>query len=222
MSRIYLIGWLLFFLVHASASAVKAGGERKKDAGLWIYAGVTPKWPRGKWQTTYALEYRSREYLRATSLWCVSANVGYVFNRFVQVGSGYEFFLNRTADGRYTPEYRYYPEVIFSCRSGSFSAGLRSRLMNTFTRVDDPLWEGRNRLKLCYAIAGTGWKPFVAVEPYHELYPGVRRLRKIRYAAGCSFRLCSRRQVDVYYMRENYLPTPFTRHVMEIDYNYAF
>ena len=221
MNKKYLTLCLLLLLA-GSFPATKAGGTQKQDAGLWLYASIMPKLFGEKWQTTCALEYRSRGPFRETSLWCTSTNVNYLFNLYMQIGAGYELFLNREADGRFSPEHRYYPEAIFSYCSGAYSAGLRLRLMNTFTRADHPLWEGRNRLKLGYSIAGTILKPFIAAEPYHEFYPVVRHLKKIRYYTGCTFRLHQRRQAEIYYLRENHLHTPFARNVIGIDYNYTF
>jgi hypothetical protein len=216
--------WIVICLcvLFACARAVQASGRKKQDAGLWVFAGVSPKPFGGKWQMLYGLEYRSKAHFRETSLWCVSVNMNYIFNPFIQIGTGYEFFMNREADGSFSPEYRYYPEAVFSCRQGAFSASLRSRIMNTFTRTDDPHWEGRNRLKASYAIRGTRLKPFVAVEPYHEIYPVKHRFRKIRYFAGCSIALDSRQKFDLYYLREDYLHDPFLSNVIQIEYNFSF
>jgi hypothetical protein len=209
-------------VLFACASEGNATGEKKRDAGLWIFAGISPKPFGGKWRMLYGLEYRSKEHFRETSLWCASVNVNYIFNPFIQIGTGYEFFMNREADGRFSPEYRYYPEAILSCGWELFSVSLRSRVMNTFTQANDPHWEGRNRLKASYAIRGTGLKPFVAVEPYHEIYPAKHRFRKIRYFAGCSVALDSRQKFDVYYLRENYLHEAFLRNVIQVEYNFSF
>lgn len=206
----------------ACVPAAQANGGKKQDAGLWVFAGVSPKPLGGKWKMLYGLEYRSRNHFRETSLWCASVNVNYVFNPFIQVGAGYEFFLNREADGSFSPEYRYYPEAMLSCQWGAFSAGLRSRLMNTFTQVGDPHWEGRNRLKASYAIRGTRLKPFVALEPYHEVGPAEHRFKKIRYFAGCSLSLDRRQTFDLYYLREDYLHEAFLRNVIQVEYNLSF
>jgi hypothetical protein len=206
----------------ACASAAKAHDGKQQDAGLWIFTGFNSKPFGGKWQMQYGLEYRSKNHFRETSLWCASVNVNYIFNPFIQIGTGYEFFMNREADGSFSPEYRYYPEAILSCRRGAFSASLRSRMTNTFTRVGEPQWEGRNRLKASYAIRKTGLKPFVAVEPYHEIYPVEHRFRKIRYSAGCSIALNSRQKFDLYYLCENYLHDRFLRNVIQMEYNFSF
>ncbi|MDR2680780.1 MAG: DUF2490 domain-containing protein [Tannerella sp.] len=209
-------------VLFACVPAANANDGKKQDAGLWVFTGFSPKPFGGKWKMLYGLEYRSKKYFRETSLWCASVNVNYIFNPFIQIGTGYEFFMNREADGSFSPEYRYYPEAIFSCGWGDFSASLRSRVMNTFTRANDPHWEGRNRLKASYAIRGTGLKPFVAVEPYHEIYPVEHRFRKIRYFAGCSVALDRRQKFDLYYLREDYLHESFLRNVIQIEYNFSF
>ncbi|MDR1335656.1 MAG: DUF2490 domain-containing protein [Tannerella sp.] len=216
-------GIIIFLcILCACVSEGNATGGKKQDAGLWVFAGVSPKPFGGKWQMLYGLEYRSREHFRETSLWCASVNVNYIFNPFIQIGTGYEFFMNREAGGRFSPEYRYYPEAVLSCGLGLFSASLRSRLMNTFTRASEPHWEGRNRLKASYAVRGTGLKPFVAVEPYHGIYPEKHRFRKIRYFAGCSIALDSHQKFDLYYLREDYLHEAFLRNVIQIEYNFSF
>jgi hypothetical protein len=209
-------------VLFACAPEGNANPEKKRDAGLWIFAGVTHKPFGEKWKMLYGLEYRNKENFSETSLWCASVNVNYIFNPFIQIGTGYEFFMNREAGGSFSPEYRYYPEAIFSCSWELFSASLRSRVMNTFTQVGDPYWEGRNRLKANYAIRGTGLKPFVAVEPYNEIYPAEYCFKKIRYFAGCSISLGSRQKFDVYYLREDYLHEDFLRNVIQIEYNFNF
>ncbi|MDR2138036.1 MAG: DUF2490 domain-containing protein [Tannerella sp.] len=222
MRRIKPLMIIFLCILLADIPTANADDGNSRDAGLWVFAGVSPKPFGGKWQMLCGLEYRSKRYLRETSLWCVSMNVNYIFNSFIQTGAGYEFFLNREADGSFSPEYRYYPEAILSCGSGAFSASLRSRIMNTFTRICNPQWEGRNRLKTGYAIPGTCLKPFVAVEPYLEIYPVKHRFKKIRYFAGCSITLDRRRKFDVYYLREDYLHDPFLRNVIQIEYNFCF
>jgi hypothetical protein len=209
-------------VLFVCASEGNASDDEKQDAGLWIYAGISPKPFGGKWQMLYGLEYRSKEHFRETSLWSASVNVNYIFNPFIQIGTGYEFFMNREADGSFSPEYRYYPEAVLSCGWDRFAASLRSRVMNTFTQADDPHWEGRNRLKASYAIRGTGLKPFVAVEPYNEIYPAEHLFRKIRYFAGCSISLDDHQKFDVYYLREDYLHEDFLRNVIQVEYNFRF
>jgi hypothetical protein len=198
-----------------------AGDGIRQDAGLWTNVSIAPKLLAGRWKTLYSLEYRSKEHFRETSLWCGMWNVDYVFNPCIQVGIGYEFFLNREPGGGYGPEHRYYPEAIFSYGAGAFSVNLRSRVMNTFTQWNDPHWVGRNRLKAACSIHGTPLKPFAGVEPFHEIDPVAQRFQKIRYTAGCSY-VAGRQKWDIYYLREDYLSQRFVRNILAIDYNYAF
>ena len=220
--RLTIIFLCVSFACVPAAADASANDGKKQDTGLWIFAGFSPKPFGGKWLMLYGIEYRSRNHFRETSLWCVSVNVNRILNPFIQIGAGYEFFMNREAGGSFSPEYRYYPEAILSCRQGAFSASLRSRVMNTFTQVSDPHWEGRNRLKASYTIRGTRLKPFIAVEPYHAIYPVEHRIRKIRYFAGCSISLDSRQQFDLYYLCEDYLHKSFLRHVIQMEYNLSF
>ncbi|GHT44659.1 hypothetical protein AGMMS49965_20720 [Bacteroidia bacterium] len=200
---------------------MKAGDRKEQDAGLWAYASVSHKPFAGKWEAIYALEYRSRENFRETSLWCGTVIADYVFNPHIKVGVGYEFFMNREPDGGYSPEHRYYPEAIFSYRTGSLSASFRTRVMNTFTQWNEPYWEARNRLKVGYRIGESSLKPFVAVEPYHALSSVAERFTKIRYYAGCSYAF-GRQTLDIYYLREDYRTSPFGRNILAVDYNFAF
>ncbi|MDR3194755.1 MAG: DUF2490 domain-containing protein [Tannerella sp.] len=200
---------------------MNAGDGKQQDAGLWLYASVSPKPVAGKWLTTYGVEYRSKENFRETSLWSAVVNVDYIFNPYLRAGAGYEFFLNRQADGKYTPEHRYYPEAILSYTRGAFSTSLRSRIMNTFTQWSDPCWEGRHKLKASHAIPHVRLKPFIAVEPYHDVYPVKQGFTKIRYFAGFTYSV-SHQKIDIYYLREDYLHNPFVRNVIQIEYNYAF
>jgi hypothetical protein len=201
-------------------SAVQAQGERNHDAGMWVNLSLAPKPFGGKWKTLYSLEYRSKEHFKTTDLWCGMLNTDYILNQHVQIGAGYEIFLNRDANGEFTPEYRYYPEGIVSYKWGQWSSALRMRVMNTYTHWRDPNIEARNRIKVNYAIKGTPLKPFVSVEPYHKLKKEVS-LHKMRYTAGCSFSF-DHQQIDLYYLREDYQQKTFTRNILEVDYNYSF
>jgi len=211
---------LLFFL-FAGFSGLKAGNEKDQDAGLWVNVSVVPKLIAEKWRTIYSLEYRSKENFKEISLWSGTLNLDYIVNKYIQAGIGCEVFLNKEPGGGFSPEYRYYPEVIFLYREGSFSVSLRSRVMNTFTQWNKPYWESRNRLKANYSIKGTSLKPFVGVEPFHEIKPVEHRFRKIRYTAGCSYSL-GRQKWDIYYLMEDYRSTRFVRNILAIDYSYAF
>jgi hypothetical protein len=211
---IILVCLCCFLTIQAQA------GERNDDAGLWVNVSLAPKPFGGKWKTLYSLEYRSKEHFQTTDLWCGMLNTDYILNQYVQIGAGYEIFLNREADGGFTPEYRYYPEGVFSYKWGAFSSALRMRVMNTYTQWRDPNIEARNRFKVNYAIKNTPLKPFVSVEPYHNLRKEFS-FTKIRYIAGCGF-CFDHQQIDVYYMRECYQQKMFTRNVLEIDYNYSF
>jgi hypothetical protein len=154
-------------------------------------------------------------------MWCGMLNADYIVNKYMEAGVGYEVFMNKEASG-FSPEYRYYPELVFSYKWERFSGSLRVRAMNTFTQWNDPCWEGRNRVKLTYAIKGTPLKPFVSVEPYHSLHPdAAQRFLKTRYVAGCSYSF-GKQKLDVYYLREKYQTKAFVRNVFEIDYSYAF
>ena len=215
--RIILL--FLFFPVVITAN----GGEKKKqDAGLWVNFSVTPKPIAQRLFVTYSLEYRSKENFRTTSLWCGAVNVYYNLNSWFKAGAGYEHFLTKDADGRYTPEYRYYPAVLFSFRKGSFAGSLRSYMMNTFTQWNDPHWEWRNKLKMSYQLREIKLKPFVAVEPYHAIYPGDDYLfKKVRYFAGFSYSF-GRHTLDSYYLRESFYNKPFINNIIGVEYNIAF
>jgi hypothetical protein len=217
----YKIGFVLSFLFFI-LPAGKANDRPKQDAGLWTNICVAPRPFAGKWKTLYSLEYRSQDNFRNTSLWCGMVNADYIINQYVEAGVGYEFFLNKEVGGGFSPEYRYYPEVVLSYSWGKFSGSFRARVMNTFTQWNDPNCESRNRLKLAYAIKRTPLKLFAGVEPYHAIYPEVeQRFVKIRYVAGCTYSF-GNQKLDLYYLRENYLRKAFERNVLEIDFNYAF
>jgi hypothetical protein len=215
---------LFLCLLLAAGSPTAANDGKTHDAGLWIFAGFNHKPFNQKWVALYGLEYRSKENFKETSLWSLSANMNYILTPFMQVGAGYEFFLNHKATGGYYPEHRYYPELLFLAAGGGFSASLRLRLMNTFTQLSDPNWEGRNRLKVSYAIRKTRFKPFVSIEPYNGVYPAAEHFfKKIRYTAGSSFALDRHQKIDLYYLCEDYLyDNPFVRHVIQLEYNLYF
>ncbi|MDR1170571.1 MAG: hypothetical protein LBK97_07035, partial [Prevotellaceae bacterium] len=54
-------------ILLACVSEGNASPEKKQDAGLWIFAGLTPKPFGGKWKMLYGLEYRNKENFSETS-----------------------------------------------------------------------------------------------------------------------------------------------------------
>ena len=196
--------------------------KKKKDAGLWAYISVTPKPIAERYFVTYSLEYRCKENFSQTSLWCGAINVWYNLNSWFKAGAGYEHFVNRQTDGAYTPEYRYYPATLFSCRRGLFAGSLRTYVMNTFERWKEPHWEFRNRLKVSYQFKETKLKTFAAVEPYLTIFPQDDFFfRKIRYLAGFSYGL-GHHQLDSYYLREDFRYKPLVNNVIVLEYSISF
>jgi len=212
---------LFFQIVLCFSTVIKAhGGEEKKhDAGLWAYFSVAPKPVVERLNATFALEYRNKDNFSRTSLWCFAFNAYYQVNSWFKLGVGYEQFMNKQANGDYTPEYRYYPATLLSFGQGAFAGSFRSYLMNTFERWEEPHWELRNRMKMSYLLKGTRLKPFVAAEPYHAIDDFF--LGKIRYYAGISYGF-GKHQFDSYYLREVFQNKPLINNIIAVEYHAAF
>ncbi|MCL2502711.1 MAG: hypothetical protein FWE99_06210, partial [Bacteroidales bacterium] len=128
---------LLLLLLQCCLPTVVVAGDKegkKEDAGLWASFRITPKPVAERYFVTYLLEHRSKENFSETSLWRGSIRVNYNLHSWLKVGVGFEYFLNKETDGRYTPKYRYYPAALFSHRRGLFSGSFRSSVMNTFEK----------------------------------------------------------------------------------------
>lgn len=213
---------ILLFLCLSAVITANGGEGKRQDAGLWVNFSVTQKPIAQRWFATYSLEYRSKKNFSTTSLWCGAVNVYYHLNSRFKAGIGYEHFLNKDMDGRYTPEYRYYPAVLLSFQKGLFAGSFRSYLMNTFAQWNDPHWEFRNKLKASYQLRDIKLKPFVAMEPYHTIYPNDDYFfKKIRYFAGFSYNF-GRCTIDSYYIRECFRHKQLVNNVVAIDYHISF
>ena len=220
MYRTVRIAAFLFFA--AGVSPAIAGDAKKRDAGIWAAVTAIPRPFGGKWHTACTVEYRNNGNFREISQWRVSASANYCFNPYVRAGIGSDMFLNRQADGSYLSEYRCFPEATLMYHPGAFSISLRPRLAYIFSRQTKPQWEERNRLRATYDIGRTPLKLFASAEPYLSLQPAPVRFRKIRYTAGCSFKLNRRQRIDAYCLYEEFLHIPYVRQVIGIEYGYAF
>ncbi|MDR2423141.1 MAG: DUF2490 domain-containing protein [Prevotellaceae bacterium] len=210
---------ILFMCLTALLHAQEQKAEN--DAGLWIYAELSRK-HGAKWKTFYSIEYRNKKRFSRTSLWSTAVNATRTLTSYMQAGAGVEFFMNKNDDGSFSPEYRYYPEITVSYVFGALSASLRSRVMNTFTSLNSPNLEWRNRLKTAFALGHSGLSPFIAAEPYTAFYPKTYLFRKIRCSAGASYAFAVNQKVNLYYMRETYFHKPLKNHVIQIEYFYTF
>jgi hypothetical protein len=209
---------ILPFLSAFIAIGQTTKSAERSDFALWTVIGISPKPVAGRWSSFCGFEYRLKENMNATDLYCGIVNVGYIINDKLQVGLGYEIFLNNCPE-RYITEHRYYPQAAYSIPLGRLSVTFRSQVMNTFTEWQHPYFEHRNRLKINYSLKETSLKPFIYIEPYSQLEKPSYRINKIRYAVGCSYKFI-KQQVDLYYMWEDYHDKLFIRHVANVNYTY--
>jgi hypothetical protein len=189
------------------------------DLATWTTVSVNPALMNGKWDALLTFEYRSKENISQTDLYSFMATADYVINRRLRVGLGYEIYFNRTPSG-FTREYRYYPGATYSLPLGRFSAALRTRLINTFTKIAHPYWENRTRLKIKYSPSNIPVKPFISAEPYISISKPRFQVNKIRCQSGFSFS-SGIHSIDLYYMQEKYYSKDFVRHIICLDYTVA-
>ena len=78
---------------------------------------------------------------------------------------------------------------------------------------------------LSYRIASSGFEPFIYVEPFNNVgYNGKMRADKIRYSAGCDYRMDPQNHIQLYYRYHTfnvYDPINY-RHGIGLTYSHRF
>ena len=216
----------LTLLVALPASA-QFNGKEGKDFGLWMTMGAEKKINK-KWSLGLEFEYRLKDNIEAgkrwgaPSRWNVALTADYKPLSWLKLDAGYKFMRDYSlaewneekqeeTEAFWGSKHRVFLSATGSYKAGRFKFSLRERWQYTYRHeVPDVTYDwahdrlepkkakskhvSRTRLMVSYDKKKAWYEPFVSVEMYLS-----KGLEKMRYTAGCEFKLSKHDQIEVYY-----------------------
>lgn len=169
-------------------------------------------------------DIRPRDDFREAGWFLATGEINYRILPALRTGVGYMSLVRYKASEEMRN--RYYLYVSGSHRFGLFKVAIRERFQSTYKKGGaHPTNYLRSMLTLSCRIASSGFEPFAYVEPFNNVgYDGKMRADKIRYSAGCDYRISPRNSLQLYYRYHTfnvYDPVNY-RHGIGITYFHRF
>jgi len=228
-------------------------GATGKDFGLWMTAGLEKKINK-KWSVGLEFEYRLKDNIDGSgwgepSRWNIAIGADYKPLSWLKLDAGYKFMRDHSCYewneekqeetiGFWGTKHRFYASVTGSYKVQNVKFSLRERWQYTYRpevadvtydynkdRYEPKKGKGKNvsrtRLQVSYDKKKAWYEPYVSVEMYIA-----HGLDKMRYTAGCEFKLNKKNVFDVFYryvdIREDDNYNNRDSHVLGVGYKFKF
>ena len=216
-------------LCSAVAMPAKAqfDGKEGKDFGLWMTAGIEKKLSK-KWSVGAEFEYRLKDNIEegkgwgAPSRWNIAVGAEFKVLPTLKLDAGYKFMRDYSlpewneaqqeeTEAFWGTKHRLYASATATFKARNIKISLRERWQYTYRpevsdvtydwekdRLEPKKGKGKNvvrsRLQVSYDKKKAWYEPYVSAELYldDESY-------KVRYTAGCEFKLNKHNVLDVFY-----------------------
>ena len=169
-------------------------------------------------------DIRPRDDFREAGWFLTTGEISYRILPNLRAGAGYMSLVRYKASEEVRN--RYYLYASGSHRFGAFKIAIRERFQSTYRKnCLHPTNYLRSMLTLSYRIASSRFEPFIYVEPFNNVgYNGKMRADKIRYSAGCDYRMDTKNYIQLYYRYHTfnvYDPINY-RHGIGLTYSHRF
>ncbi|MBQ5409368.1 MAG: DUF2490 domain-containing protein [Muribaculaceae bacterium] len=229
-------------------------GKSGNDFGVWMTVGAEKKINK-KWSLGLEFEYRLRDNIvdgkgwGAPSRWNIAIGAEYKPLNWLKVDAGYKFMRDYSlaewndkkqeeTTAFWGTKHRVYASVTGSYKVQNVKFSLRERWQYTYRpevadvtydwehdRFEPKKGKGKNvsrtRLQISYDKKRTWWEPYISAEMYIA-----HGLEKMRYTAGCNFKINKQNHIDLYYrfvdIRENDNFNNRDSHVLGVGYQFKF
>ena len=229
-------------------------GKSGNDFGVWMTVGAEKKINK-KWSMGLEFEYRLRDNIvdgkgwGAPSRWNIAIGAEYKPLNWLKVDAGYKFMRDYSlaewndkkqeeTTAFWGSKHRVYVSITGSYKVQNVKFSLRERWQYTYRpevadvtydwehdRFEPKKGKGKNvsrtRLQISYDKKRTWWEPYISAEMYIA-----HGLEKMRYTAGCDFKINKQNHIDLYYrfvdIRENDNFNNRDSHVLGVGYQFKF
>ena len=228
-------------------------GKSGDDFGLWMTVGMEKKFNK-KWSVGAEFEYRLKDNIDDSgwgepSRWTLAISADYKVLSWLKFDAGYKFMRDhycaewneskyRESRGYWDTRHRVYVSATASYKIQNVKLSLRERWQYTYRpEVADVTydWEddefmpkkgkgknvSRTRLHISYDKKKAKFEPYISYEIY-----AAKKWEKMRYTAGCEFKLNKHNVVDVFYryqdLRKDDNFNDRDSHILGVGYTYKF
>ena len=219
---------IFFIMTLLLAGSVGTLYGQQKDFQSWFEAEVEKSLKNG---IDLSGEFEQRFYDNSTrydrTQLTLSASYDPLY--YLSVGGGLRFLSAADKDGDLHPAYRIHADASGKYNEWGVDFSLRVRFQYGFeeffyiTSFSENAFVNRYRAKAAYHIFGTRFDVFASLEPWGLInnYDG-RFFKKMRYAAGGSYRLNIRSEVEFRYILEDEFNRlyPLQSHIFVFSYSY--
>lgn len=169
-------------------------------------------------------DIRPRDDFRQAGWFLTTGEINYRILPNLRAGAGYMSLIKYKASEEMRN--RYYLYISGSHRFGAFKIALRERFQGTYKKGNPhPTSYLRSMFTLSYRIPSSGFEPFVYIEPFNRIGQNKKmHADKIRYSAGCDYRLNSKNNLQLYYRYHTFKvndPVNY-RHGIGLTYSHKF
>ena len=220
---------IFFIMTLLLAGSVGTLYGQQKDFQTWFEAEVEKSLKNG---IDLSGEFEQRFYDNSTrydrTQLTLSASYDPLY--YLSVGGGLRLLSAADKDGDLHPAYRIHADASAKYTEWGVDFSLRVRFQYGFeeffyiTSFSENAFVNRYRAKAAYHIFGTRFDVFASLEPWGLInnYNG-RFFKKMRYAAGGSYRLNIRSEVGLRYILEDEFNrlNPQQSHIFVFSYSYS-
>ena len=240
-------------LAVTGMARAQSEGATGKDFGLWTSAAVEKKINK-KWSVDAHFKYRLKDNIDGSgwgepARWAAGVGVSYKVLSRLKLDAGYEFIRDHSCyewneaqqeetEGFWGSKHRVYASFTASFKAQNIKIALRERWQYTYRpevadvtydwekdRLEPKKGKGRNvsrtRLQLSYDKKKAWFEPYISAEVFMA-----SEFQKLRYTAGCEFKLNKHNSVDVYYRYQDiYDDDNYNNrdsHIVGVGYKYKF
>ena len=229
-------------------------GKEGRDFGLWMTVGVEKKINK-KWSVGAEFEYRLKDNIEegkgwgTPSRWNIAVEADYKPLSWLKFDAGYKFMRDHAlpewkeksqeeTEAYWGTKHRVFASATASYKWQNVKFALRERWQYTYRcEVPDVTYDwdtdelepvkakgkhvSRTRLQISYDKRKAWYEPYVSA----EMYLG-KGLEKMRYTAGCEFKINKHNIFDVFYryqdIRKDDNYNDRDSHILGIGYKFRF
>lgn len=252
-SAVRLASILALAMAVATPARAQFDGKEGKDFGLWMTAGVEKKINK-KWSVGAEFEYRLKDNIEegkgwgAPSRWNIAVGAEFKVLPTLKLDAGYKFMRdyslpewNETeqeeTEAFWGTKHRFYASFTATFKAQNVKFALRERWQYTYRpevadvtydwekdRLEPKKGKGKNvsrtRLQISYDKKKAWYEPYISAEVY------ISNDLKMRYTAGCEFRLNKHNSFDVFYRYQDiYEDDNYNNrdsHILGVGYKFRF
>ena len=195
----------LFLVLTLAFCQQACAQEFINDAALWLSVNFEKKINK-HFYLQLNQQNRITENMTTYGRGSADLNVTYRLNKNIRFTGGYVFLKRPLPDNSYTNEHRFYSAITLKKRLGRWDFTFRNMLQLRFKNIYSS-YEGkvpgiyeRNKLTVKYDL-NKYFNPYISEELFYPLHKGIQKgLSKSRTAIGCTYRLSSKSQLDLYFL----------------------